>query len=211
MEMMVTIAIIGVVAAIGYSSLSRGRPRATLATTVTELHSIIHGARMSAVATGHAVGVLIFPATSGQTGSRGRIIVYEDGNFDFFSGGTVNFAGYNPTSNLAGNLSQILTTYDLPAGVVVGPSGGMGASAHLPAPLDGIDVTKDCSFCDAASIRRGAIRFDPRGRATFYDAAGLKTVTGGGSFALTSSDVGGLKVLAIMSATGAVRLVNADQ
>jgi type II secretory pathway pseudopilin PulG len=211
MELMVTIAIVGVIAAIGYSSLSRGRPRATLATTVTELHSIIHGARMTAVANGHDVGVLIFPNTSGQTGSFGRIIVYEDGNFDFFSGGTVNFNGYIPTSRLAGSLSQIVTVYDLPPGVVIGPSSGMGASAHLPAPLGGIDVTKDCSFCDAASTRRGAIRFNSRGRARFYDATGERIVTGGAAFSLTSSDVGGLKVLAIMSSTGAVRLVNADQ
>jgi type IV fimbrial biogenesis protein FimT len=211
-EMMLTVAVIGIIAALGYSSLGRLRPRATLATTVTELHSILHGARMSAVATGHEVGVLIFPNTPGQTTSLGRIIVYEDGNHDFFKPtGAVKFSTYDPTSNLAGTLSQILTTYDLPAGVVFGPPAGMGSGTHLPAPIDGIIVNSDCSFCDMATVRRGGIRFDSRGRATFYDANGVKDVIGGGSFALTSSDVGGLKVLAIMASTGAVRLVNADQ
>jgi prepilin-type N-terminal cleavage/methylation domain-containing protein len=209
-EMMVTVAVVGVISALAYSSLGRGRPRATLATTATELHSILHGARMSAVASSHDVGVLFFPATSGTPGSLGRIIVYEDGNFDFFAGGAIKFSSYVPTSRLAGNLSQILTTYDLPAGVIIGPRTGMGSGASLPAPLDGVDVTKDCSFCDNATVRRGAVRFDSRGRATFYDAAGLKTVTGGAAFSLTSSDVGGLKVFAIVASTGAVRLVNAD-
>jgi prepilin-type N-terminal cleavage/methylation domain-containing protein len=209
-EMMVTIAIIGAVMALGYSSLGRLRPKATLATTSTELSSILHGARMSAIASSHDVGVLFFPATSGQTGSLGRIIVYEDGNFDFFAGGTVKFSNYVPTSNVAGSLSQILTTFDLPAGVVFGPTAGMGSAATLPAPLDGIDVRKACSFCDTASVSRGAIRFDSRGRATFYDAAGQKTVNGGGSFSLTSTDAGGLKVFAVVASSGAVRLVNAD-
>jgi prepilin-type N-terminal cleavage/methylation domain-containing protein len=209
-EMLVTVAIIGVIGALAYSNLGRLRPKATLATTATELHSILHGARMSAVASSHDVAVLFFPATSGTSGSLGRIIVYEDGNFDFFAGGAVKFSNYLPTSNLAGSLSQILTTYDLPQGVVIGPAAGMGASARLPAPLDGVDVTKDCSFCDTATVRRGAVRFDSRGRATFYDAAGVKAVTGGGAFSLTSSAVGGLKVFAIVASTGAVRLVNAD-
>jgi prepilin-type N-terminal cleavage/methylation domain-containing protein len=210
MEMMVAIAIVGVVAALAYSSLARGRPRATLATAATELHSILHGARMSAVASSHDVAVLLFPSTSGSSGSLGRVIVYEDGNFDFFAAGTVSFSSYDPTSNLAGSLSQIITTYDLPSGVVFGPSTGMGAGKALAAPLAGIDVTHDCSFCDTASVRRGAIRFDSRGRATFFDGSGPRTVTGGGAFSLTSSDVGGLKVFAIVAATGAVRLVNAD-
>lgn len=209
-EMMVTVAIIGVVVALAYSNLGRLRTRATLATTSTELHSILHGARMSAVASSRDVGVLFFPSTSGQAGSMGRIIVYEDGNFDFFAAGTVKFSDYVPTSNLAGSLSQILTTYDLPAGVVIGPVTGMGSSAVLPAPLDGVDVRKDCSFCDTATVRRGAIRFDSRGKATFYDAAGIKTVTGGAAFSLTSTEVGGLKVFAVVASTGAVRLVNAD-
>jgi prepilin-type N-terminal cleavage/methylation domain-containing protein len=211
-EMVVVIAIIGAVVALGVSNLGRLRPRASLATTVTELHSIIHGARMTAVANGHDVYVLVFPDTVGVTGSKGRIIVYEDGNFDFYkTAAAVNLSSYLPTSNVAGSLSQIVTTYDLPRGVVIGPSGGMGASAHLPAPLDGIDVTKDCSFCDTASVRRGAIRFNSRGQASFYDAAGIKVVTGGAAFSLASSEVGGNKVLAIVASTGAVRLVNADQ
>jgi prepilin-type N-terminal cleavage/methylation domain-containing protein len=210
-ELMVTVAIIGIIAGLGYSSLGRLRPKATLASTSAELSSILHGARMSAVASSHDVGVLFFPATSGQAGSLGRIIVYEDGNFDFFLPiGAVKFSNYVPTSNLAGSLSQILTTYDLPAGVVFGPATGMGSSATLPAPLDGIDVRKACSFCDTGSVRRGAIRFDSRGRATFYDAAGQKTVSGGGSFSLTSTDAGGLKVFAVVASSGAVRLVNAD-
>jgi prepilin-type N-terminal cleavage/methylation domain-containing protein len=211
-EMMVVIAIIAAIIGLGYASLGRLRPRASLATTVSELHSIIHGARMTAVANGHDVGVLLFPDTVGVAGSRGRIIVYEDGNFDFFKdSGAVKFSSYAPTSNVAGSLSQIVTTYDLPPGVVIGPSGGMGASARLPAPLDGIDMSKDCSFCDTATVRRGAIRFNSRGQASFYDATGLKVVTGGAAFSLASSDVGGNKVLAIVASTGAVRLVNADQ
>jgi hypothetical protein len=212
--MMVTIAIIGVIAALGYSNLGRLRPRATLATTAADLSSLLHDARMSAVASGQDVSVLVFPSAVGQTGTRGRIIVYQDGNFDFYSTtATVRFGTYDPLAPVAGSASQVLVTYDLPSGIVIGPTAGLGAAAALPAPLDPVDVTKACAFCDAGSTPRGAIRFDPRGRARFYDAAGQKTATGfatGGAFAISSSEVVGAKGLAVVASTGAVRLINAD-
>lgn len=213
MEMMVTVAIIGVIAALGYSNLTRLRPRATLATTASDLSSLLHGARMSAVATGHDVAVLVFPAAVGQAGTKGRLLVYEDGNFDFFTAAAaVRFGNYDPLAPVAGSASQVLVTYDLPSGIYIGPSTGLGTAA-LPAPLDPVDVTQACAFCDAGSTPRGAIRFDPRGRATFYDGAGRKTATGfatGGAFTIASTDVPGTKGLAVVASTGAVRLINAD-
>jgi len=206
-ELLVAVAIIGVVAAAGFSILSRGRPRASLASTASELHSIIHGARMTAVSTGHDVGVLIFP---GNATTQGRVFVYEDGNLDFFAAGTVKFSDYDPTKRIAGSKSEILTVFDLPTGISFGPETGMGTGATLPAPLDGVVVTKDCSFCDAAATRRGAIRFDALGRASFYNKDGVQAVEGGGAISLTAADITGSKVLAILASTGAVRLVNAD-
>lgn len=202
----VAIAIIAVLAALAWSNLGRLRPRSSLVSAGLELQSLIHGARQSALSTGHDVAVLVFPVYPGPLGT-GRVIVYEDGNFDFFSAAAaVNFDGYNPASPAAGSRSQVLTTMDLPAGITVGPLTGMGTSAVLPAPLAGIDVTKDCSFCGALVDRRGAIKFDARGRVSFYGSNGAPSL-GGGSLSLTSTDVGGQRTLVITPTTGSVRAI----
>jgi prepilin-type N-terminal cleavage/methylation domain-containing protein len=208
LEVVIVVAIIGIVAALAASSFTRQRPRSNLSNAASELQSIIHNARMTALATGHDVDVLVFPTSSGVTGSIGRVIVYEDGNFDFFSAtATVKFTGYDPTVLKYGTRSQVVTTFDLPNGIVFGPDGGRGASAPLPAPLDGVDVTKACTFCDAGSPPRGAIRFDSRGRAAFYKGGTRLDGLSGASLSLTSSEVGGTLTLAVIANTGAVRLV----
>ncbi len=206
-ELAVVVAIIGVLAALAASNPSWLRRRASLQSSAAELAALIHGARLSAMATGHPVGVLVFPSASGAPDSTGRVVVYEDGNSDFFAGGAVNFAAYVPTVLAYGDRSQVITTLDLPSGIVFGPATGLGASATLPAPLSGINVQSDCSFCDTAAVRRGAIRFDSRGRATFYRGGSVQAVSGGGSLSLTSTEAGGTWTLAILANTGAVKLV----
>jgi prepilin-type N-terminal cleavage/methylation domain-containing protein len=208
-ELAVTVSIIGIIAALAFSSFARQRPRASVASAAEELHALIHGARQQALASGHDVSVLFFPAfTSGA--STGRVIVYEDGNFDFFTdAGAVNFKDYAAGTLKSNDRSQVVTTFDFPAGVVVGPSTGMGASATLVAPWDGIDVKKACSFCATSGDGRGAVRFDPRGRAFFYSGNGNPTPNlRGASVSVTAPEIGGQHTLVITSSTGAVRAIN---
>ncbi len=210
-EMMVVVAIIGVVAALAWSNIARQRPRATLANAASELQTIIHGARQQALASGHDVVVMLFPKYSGPGGSLGRVIVIEDATFDFFTDGKIpNFGDYAADKPAYGTGGQLLAVFDLPAPISFGPADGIGASAKLPDPLKDVDVTKSCSFCATDSVGRGAIRFDERGRASFFSKNGAPTaVDTGASFSITSApDLPGFRTIVITSSAGSVLAVN---
>jgi hypothetical protein len=166
----------------------------------------VHGARQQALASGHDVWVMVFPQFANGS-STGRVIVYEDGTFNFLAAGALNVGTYDPAVLASGSQSQVVTTLDLPTGILFGPATGQGSSATLPAPLAGVDVTKACSFCSTSGDRRGAIRFDPKGRASFYAGTTAQTVIGGASMSLNAPEIGKTWTLAITSAAGAVRLV----
>lgn len=205
-EIAFVVAIMAALGALAYASVGRLRPRAELASSAAELQSLLHGARQQALASGHPVAVLFFPDFANGDG-QGRVIVYEDGQFDFFSTGAVNFDAYNPATPASAALSQVVATFDLPRGILLGPLDGMGASAALAAPWDGIAVTSACSFCTTSGARRGAIVFDPRGRASFYSQNGPRmAVQKGGSVTIHAPELGSAsRTLVITSSTGAVR------
>jgi prepilin-type N-terminal cleavage/methylation domain-containing protein len=211
-ELAVVIAISAVLAVLGWSNLWRLRPRARLADASSELVALVHGARQHALATGNDVAVMVFP-TYASAGSTGRVIVYEDGDATFFSdAGAPNFAGYDPAVLRTGNRGVVVADYDLPRNVVVGPTAGAGASAALVAPLAGIPINVDCSFCMTGGDRRGAIRFDSRGRAFFYagntGAGQPATNVVGGSLSLAAPEVAGQRSIIVTSGTGSVTLHN---
>lgn len=207
-EAMVVMAIIGVLAALAVPVFSRQRPRAHLAAATAELQSVVHGARQQALATGHDVWVLVFPEFASGEGT-GRVIVYEDGNFDFSvtnAPGGMDLDRIVPATPARGTRSRVVTTMDLPTGVTFGTGGG-GPTA-LPKPLDGIDVTRGCSFCGTLTDHRGGIRFDSRGRATFYGRTGTPLVAAGAALNLTSSPaISGQRTLVVTPVSGAVRLL----
>jgi prepilin-type N-terminal cleavage/methylation domain-containing protein len=210
-ELAVVLAIAAVIAALAWTNLWRLRPRAQLADASSELVALVHGARQHALATSNDV-VMVFPQFA-FNGSTGRVIVYEDGNANFLTDGSpLNFGGYVPAVLRAGDRSSVVAQYDLPRNIVVGPALGGGAAAALPAPLAGIPVNIDCSFCRADGDRRGAIRFDSRGRAFFYSgntgAGGPAANVVGGSLSLSAPEVGGQRTLIITSGTGSVTLRN---
>lgn len=209
-EMAIVVAVIGVLAAISYGSIARQKPRANLASTAAEFHAMLHGARLTAMANGRNVVVMVFPTFQNPSGGTGRIVLYEDGDFDFFAAtGAVNFGGYAPATQTAGGRSQVLEVVDLPESVRIGPVTGMGAAAALVAPLDGIAVNVACGFCAAGGDRRGAVLFDPRGRAWFYSANGPPAaVTKGASISFEAREVPGGRTVVITNATGAVRTFN---
>jgi prepilin-type N-terminal cleavage/methylation domain-containing protein len=209
-EMAVVVAIVGIVAALAYDSLERHLPRAHIANTATELQSLLHGARQTALAGGRDVLVMVFPNCPNPEGT-GRVVVYQNGDPAFFTdAGTPNFAGYDCTVLAAGAASEVLSTLDFPRSVRVGPANGLGLSRRLAAPYDRIDVTRDCAFCNGdGTSRRGAIRFDSRGRAWFHDRNGAAMAApAGSSFSITSAEIGGTRALVIQASTGSVLAVN---
>jgi len=196
-EMAVTLLIAFVLGALAYHSMQRARPRATLDGTAAELQSAIHAARQAALSSGVSFGVLIFPEYANGQGT-GRIVLLEDeplgnGNPSFFSSvAPLNLANYDPSALGATPNGQVIATFDLPEGVLVGPATGMGSV--LPFPYNSIATAVDCSFCGAGGDRRGAIVFDDRGRASFCSAPGPTTITcintsAGESFTIYETDL----------------------
>ena len=173
-ELMIVVGVIVIITTLAGVSLQRARPRANLAGTAVELQSLLAGARQQAMASGWEVAVLIFPAHPTGGGATGRVIVYQDGDANFFlTTSTLNFDNYDPAVLAAGPSSEVITSLDLPSTVQFGPAAGMGTAAKLVAPYATIPVNADCTFCGGAgTARRGAVVFDSRGRATFHAAAG---------------------------------------
>jgi prepilin-type N-terminal cleavage/methylation domain-containing protein len=207
-EMMITVAIIGIISALAWNSLSRQRPRAELASTAQELQALIHGARLQALASGHDVVVMFFPAYAGPEGGVGRVVVIEDATFDFFTvGAKPNFDDYVPEKTAFGTGGQLVATLDLPAGVVFGPAAGRGVA--LPAPWAAVKVDSKCSFCSTKDDLRGAIRFDLRGRASFFSKNGVALdATSGESLTLNSPELVGSRTLVVSSSGGAIMAFN---
>ncbi|HVP66532.1 MAG TPA: prepilin-type N-terminal cleavage/methylation domain-containing protein [Anaeromyxobacteraceae bacterium] len=209
LELAIAIAISVTLAVLAYTNLWRLRPRANLADASSQLAALVHGARQQALATGHNVAVLVFPDYAGPN-STGRVVVYEDGDFNLFSAAAnPNFTTLNPGSPASGPNSTIIATWDVPSTVTIGPVTGAGATAALPAPYATIPVNVDCSFCGNLPDRRGAVVFDARGFATFYNNVGLALPnTTGGSLSLAAPDVSGQRTLLVTAQTGSVSLWN---
>jgi prepilin-type N-terminal cleavage/methylation domain-containing protein len=205
-ELGVVMAVIVVLGAMAVSSFSRQLPRSNLNSAASEIQAAMHGARQHALATGHDVWVMVFPQYVSSSGT-GRLIVYEDAASTFAAGGALTVGNYDPATLAFVAPGQVVTTVDLPTGIVVGPAAGRGTSATLPAPLAGIDVTRACSFCTTSGDGRGAVRFRPNGSASFYAGSALQTVTGGASMGLNASAVGRAWTLIVTSAAGAVQLL----
>jgi prepilin-type N-terminal cleavage/methylation domain-containing protein len=207
-ELMVVLAIIVVLASLAFPSFSRQRPRARLAAATVEFQSLVHGARQQALASGRDVWVVVFPEYVSGEGT-GRVVIYEDGNYDFATTnapGGMDLDRMVPSKPASGSQSRVVTTFDLPTGVTFGTDGS--GPSTLPAPLAGIDLTQGCSFCGNLTDHRGAIRFDSRGRASFYGRTGVPLVTTGAAMSLTASPtINGQRTLVVTPVTGTVRLL----
>jgi prepilin-type N-terminal cleavage/methylation domain-containing protein len=206
-EMVIVVAIIAIIAAMAYGSLSASRPRQTLSNATAELQALIHGARQQALASGNSVVVMVFPTFANRLGGTGRVVAVEDRDSTLFlAASALNFDGYAPaTPGFPAPLTQDPTVFDLPPGVRVGTA----RTVALLAPLDTVPFATGCSFCNNAQTR-GAIRFDSRGRATFYSANGAALATGTGhSLSLTSApELPGYRTLVVTAAAGAVMAFN---
>lgn len=218
MEAAVVIAIIGVLAALTIASLERSRPRANLIGLTTELHATMGWARNEALGRGRDVAVLFYP-TAGRNGT-GRILVVADdaagalaGTFmaGVPSGSDPDFCTLNPGALIGfgntGSMAKVLAVMDMPRDVALATP-----TRTAPFPFPWVNVpapTGGCSFCTGTAPSgtgaRGAVRFDSRGRASFYTACGAAgSFPNGGSVALTSGDLAGSRVMAILP-TGGVR------
>jgi prepilin-type N-terminal cleavage/methylation domain-containing protein len=204
-EMMLTVAIIGILAALAYPVLIRQRPRAQLLGTTTELFSLLRNARQNALATGRNTVVMLFPQAPSSERGTGRVVVVEDPANTWFGGTAPNFQTFSATASPRAD--SLIGVLEFPNGITVGFGGS--AAPTLRAPYANIPSGSACTFCSGTD-GRGAIMFDYRGRAWFYDASGTRLGVTGGTIALQGPDeMQGFRALVISAATGSVVAVNA--
>jgi len=209
LELMTTVAVIGIVAALAFTIPQRGPDRSRLGGAAFDLRGLVAASRQEALATGLDVVLMVFPDHQAAGYGTGRVIVYVDGDGTFFSdAAAVNFASYDPADPVSGPRGEVRETFDLDRGMLFGPATGQGVAA-LPAPFSALPVDSACSFCGGAP-RRGAVVFDYAGRARFY--AGTNTrldAPAGGSFSITSIALTDeVRTLAIMAGSGALRTIS---
>jgi prepilin-type N-terminal cleavage/methylation domain-containing protein len=220
-EMMVSMAIVVVLAALAVYGLQRLRPRTNLATVSTDLYALLRNARANAMATGRNTIVMVFPQYQNPQGGRGRVIVFEDEAATFFRAATApNFQTLAPDDQTAlpsvggsavvvGGSGDMLQRIDFPRGLVVG--GGLPVA--LTAPFARVNGALSCGFCSAGLDGRGAVQYDSRGRATFHNANGAALDLWGAALSLQAMDPGGsgvttapgVRTLVLTSTTGGVR------
>lgn len=206
-ELVIVVALIGVITGLAYSTLSAARPRQNFVNAMAELQTVIHAARQQALARGNDVAVLVFPSFQNGLGGRGRVVVVEDRDAVLFStASATNLDNYKPEAPFIPQpFPQDETTFDFPPGVTITNVAGTA----LAAPLGDIATPTACTFCDGGD-KRGAIRFDTRGRASFYAVAGPAMATTTGQILAIAPDdkTAPTRYLYVTAATGAVMVFN---
>ena len=215
-EMIITLAIVGVLAGMSVAALNRLKTRGNFASATGDFIAGLRTARAEAFARGDNT-VVIIDAQNGQWWA------VEDVNGDF---NLSTFSAATP----APLPDRLIMSRTLPDGVSFGPSGGWGQA--LPVPLSGIPTGflnlpdggiasvpsdggsapafKFCSFCDSSKM--AAITFLPSGGAVFSGGPAtigqqisLQDVTknpdGGAQSAQTVID------FAVLGATGSVEAI----
>jgi len=169
-EAMITVAIIGILAALSFASAQEMGARSAVQNAAHDLGAALTKARTLAVSRGHDVWVILYPQGSrtGATGGTGAYFLYEDPDLNF---GDTGYSSFSPT-NLATTANDRLID-----GIYVDDYTGDGVRFGAPptdkefvAPFTPLNpVSASCSFCSA---NRGAIVFDGNGAARFVDGAG---------------------------------------
>jgi len=214
-EMLVTVAVLGVVLALAWSGLGRARQRAGYVATAGELEAIFAGARQQAIATGNQVVVAVHTTWDTPGGGQGRVVVFEDPGGRFFdAAGAPNLGNYpwaTPGYTLPAPADPGVAVYDLPRGVTFAPP---LATLVMRPPFAGVAVDAACTFCNGLV---GGLRFDERGRATFFTAVGARmpfstgqtlTIWNGDARVEPLHPTAGFRTLVITSVTGAVVTFN---
>ena len=214
LEVITALFLVTAMAALAILVPMRARPRAELNGFTLEVMGLLHQARQQALLDGNNVIVVLLPAFANPRGGRGRIVVYENPDGAFFAPARRWAQGTFLTDTdvtRAGAGDSVIETLDFPRTVEV----ALSWNAPLPAPYASIPWAPSASF--------SAIRFDSRGRATFYDLGAVNPQgASGGSFTLATTRVStrndllnrltpDIRTIAVWGSTGTAQLFTRAQ
>jgi type II secretory pathway pseudopilin PulG len=201
-EMAVTLAIIGIVMALSFATLSQLGDWADPQSAASDLSGALSLARARAVERGSDVWLILYEDID-RNGSaaqgNGAYFLLEDRLFNFKDGtgapaGSLTYIDFQPPNRITplpaqGMLmeSKYLDSYSFTrdrSTVRFGASGTLS----FDAPFTGLTPSA-CSFCDG-SPRRGAVVFDQDGSARFYKGDGTPVTLAGGTVGQRSAALG---------------------
>ncbi|MBZ4419018.1 Tfp pilus assembly protein FimT/FimU [Myxococcus sp. RHSTA-1-4] len=207
LEMMVVVAIIGILASLSVTTLSRMQPRLDVMGALDDLSATLSQAQARAQARGGDVWVVFLPTGTGaSTREQGGFIVYEDLDRDLdFSALDIGDDGKLASAPEAGD--QVLTETWFghePFRGRVQLALDAAQVFSLNAPFSGAAAA--CNFCsNTGGSLRGAIVFQADGEVRLVDGSGLPVANlNAGVVTLSSDSERG--ALAIAPATGFTRV-----
>jgi prepilin-type N-terminal cleavage/methylation domain-containing protein len=192
LEMMVTVALVAVLAAMGLAAYDRLTSQATFSGVLGNLVTSLRRTRVEASGRGVATSFVIDTANNRWWGIEAPIGWTLD-SFDPTAPGTVIVSGTFPTGS---------------GKAIFGPATGYGSI--LPAPFATVPVISSqhpvlpyCSFCKQAGL--GAIVFQPNGTASFSDGPSAP-LPQGHQFTIQSPLDGRTVLIAVVARTGLVEV-----
>lgn len=173
LEMMIVLAIVGVITAMAVATYSGIGRRAAPQNAAYDFSSALSQARSRAAERNANVWVVIFPG-AGRSGAAGNgaWVMYEDYSLTFGLASNTT-----PESIVDSGNSRVLERKFLDdyagknAKFGVGQSGTAAYQATIGAPFPSTATPNACNFCsDSGAAARGAIVFSPDGNARFVKA-----------------------------------------
>ena len=221
-EMMVVVAIIGILSGLAAASSQRIGMRNATQNAASDLGSLLQYARARAEAKGTDIYVIVYPKMTkagAVTGGNGAVFVFEDPRGDFLTAsgacdGTAecSWANFTPPTNIKSQnnsqsgLLQAIYLDDYPKKNV---RFGKPAATAFAAPFSGLGSAADlngCSFC--TSSNKGAIVFTGEQQLRFLDNSGAPVAQRVAGLALQGVDnTNNTFLFGLVGATGLVTLV----
>lgn len=207
LEVMVVVAIIGILASLSVTTLARMQPRMDVMGALDDLSATLAQAQARAQSRGGDVWVVIVPTAAGTTTkAKGGVLVYDDLDRDLSLGALViNDDGSLATAPEPGDALVTRTWYgNAPFQGRVQLTLKTGQGFTLNAPFSGSAAT--CNFCtNGPGGLRGAIVFQANGEVRLVDGSGA-TVSGLNAGVVTLSSATTRGALAVAPATGFSRV-----
>lgn len=206
-EMMVVVAIVGLLAMLAAAGYERLGQRAALQNAAFDVQGDLSWARSRALERGSNVWVIVYPQGNrdGDVGGNGAYFLYEDLTMRFAKAGQPTF-GYDDfridntfgTDVAEGQLLQSRYLEDYKGGAIRFERVG---ATTLPAPFSTL-TPEPCTVCGARP--RGAMVFTGDGSVRFYDDEGAVLSLGDATLALGNTDDKRGYLFGVSGATGFV-------